>query len=560
MARLSILLLVVMTVLAGCAQAPDVTLPISFMIFGDPAEKAAYEHLVTSFAERRPDIHVKLMHIPSQSDYRKRLGLDFSAGTPADIVLLNYRRYGNFAAKGVLEPLGGYLSRSTVITETDFYPQSIEPFYWRGQLMCIPQNLSSLVIYYNKELFDAAGLPYPEDDWTWDDFLRTAKKLTRDSDGDGSIDQYGVGLEPNLIRLAPFIWQNEGDIVFNPDAPTRLTLDKPEATEAMQWFVDLQVKHQVVPNAVEEQAEDSESRFQHGRTAMFFDSRRAVPTLREAAAFDWDVAPLPRGEQRASVLHADAYCMAAQTQHKDAAWDFIEFANSVEGQTIVAASGRTVPSLQTVAQSPIFGQPDAKPEHNNVFLDAIPHLRRVPVTANWVDVEEVVDSELKRAFYGEVSVEEAIATANTRTIEFLKLTASVPLSSSADNTAQMESEEDKLPACAASALAVPVPADFPRPIKLIAGARVLQQYTYPQQSKYYLLAVAPATLEQAASFYREQLPEEGYTVSPGDAEPGEIDLVIEGQGLQANLRLGSPANCPEATLIEILHQDKVGGS
>jgi multiple sugar transport system substrate-binding protein len=79
---------------------------ISFMIFGDTAEKAAYERLVADFARGHPQIQVTLVHIPSQSDYRKRLGVDFAAGTPANIVLLNYRRYAAFAAKGVLEPLG----------------------------------------------------------------------------------------------------------------------------------------------------------------------------------------------------------------------------------------------------------------------------------------------------------------------------------------------------------------------------------------------------------------------------------------------------------------------
>ena len=73
-------------------------------------------------------------------------------------MLLNYRRYAAFAAKGALEPLGPYLARSTVIRETDFYPQAMEPFRWHGTLMCIPQNLSSLVVYYNRDLFDRDGV------------------------------------------------------------------------------------------------------------------------------------------------------------------------------------------------------------------------------------------------------------------------------------------------------------------------------------------------------------------------------------------------------------------
>ena len=106
---------------------------VSFMIFGDPAEKAAYEDLVDAFEAKQPEIDVKLIHIPGQSDYRKRLATDFAGGTPADITLINYRRYASFAAKGVLEPLGAYLAKSTVIKEADFYPEAIQPFYLEGQ-------------------------------------------------------------------------------------------------------------------------------------------------------------------------------------------------------------------------------------------------------------------------------------------------------------------------------------------------------------------------------------------------------------------------------------------
>ena len=128
------------------------------MIFGDPAEKAAYEGLVAAFEAKQAEIDVSLIYVPDQRDYRKRMGADFAAGTPADIVLINYRRYAAFAARGVLEPLAPYLDASNVIKESEFYPELTQPFYWHGKLMCIPQNLSSLVVYYNKRLFDEAGI------------------------------------------------------------------------------------------------------------------------------------------------------------------------------------------------------------------------------------------------------------------------------------------------------------------------------------------------------------------------------------------------------------------
>jgi multiple sugar transport system substrate-binding protein len=105
------------------------------------------------------------------------------------------------------------------------------------------------VVYYNKNLFDQAGVAYPQAGWSWDDFLKAAQALTKDTNGDGATDQYGVGTELEAIRLAPFVWQNGGEIVDDPAKPTRLALDTPAATEAFQWFVDLQVKHHVAPDA-----------------------------------------------------------------------------------------------------------------------------------------------------------------------------------------------------------------------------------------------------------------------------------------------------------------------
>ncbi len=322
------------------------------MVFGDPAELAAYQSLVAAFEEVHPEIAVELIHIPSSSDYRLRLGADFAAGDPADVVLINYRRYAPFAAAGVLEPLAPYLRRSEVISDSDFFPQATDPFRWRGQLMCIPQNISSLVVYYDRDLFDAAGVPYPSDDWTWDEFLAAATALTRDLDGDGVIDQYGLGTEASIFRLAPFVWGNGGELVVLESGlrPIRLALDSRAAREAVEWFVALQTEHGVVPDAVAEAAEDSQSRFLNGRTAMYLDSRRLTPTARAIDGFEWDVAALPRGIEAAGILHSDAYCMAAATEDKEAAWTFIEFANSPLGQTIVAGSGRTVPSLIDVAR------------------------------------------------------------------------------------------------------------------------------------------------------------------------------------------------------------------
>ena len=383
---------------------------VTFSIWGDLAEKAAYEQLVAAFNQRQPGLAVTLTHTPGQNDYLRRVTADFAGGAPADLILLNYRRFATYVARGALQPVAPYLAGSMLLQRDAFYPQVLSAFTYNGQLIGIPQNASSLVIYYNKGLFDRAGLPYPKAGWTWDDFLLAAQALTR------GTEQYGVGIEPSLIRLAPFIWQNGGDIVDNPAAPTRLTLDRPASAAAVQWFVDLQVRHKVAPDAVQHSAEDDESRFLNSRTAMFFDSRRAVPTLRAIQDFDWDVAPLPAGQDRASILHSDAYFLTAASRNKPAAWTFMEYANSPEGQVFIAQTGRTVPSIRAVAESPVFLEPAAKPVSSRVFLDAIPIIRPTITIDTTEQIENLVNNELQRAFFEQATVADAIATATARTV------------------------------------------------------------------------------------------------------------------------------------------------
>lgn len=407
-------------VLAGCT-AVDEPPAVTFMVFGDPAEREAYQSLVDAFHRAHPDIRVEMTHVPSPRDYRTRLTTEYAAGTPPDISLMNYRRFGAFAAKDLLEPLTSYLAQSDLIQAGDFFPIAIDSFTWDGEIMCLPQNISSLVVYYNQDLFDAASLPYPADGWTWETFVDTAVALTRDTDGDGVTDQYGLGAEPSLFRLAPFIWQNNGYLVDDNNNPTALHTTVAPSQQALDWFVALQTEHHVVPDRVAETAQDSESRFVAGTTAMYLNSRRGTPTYREIEAFTWDVAPLPRRQKEAGILHSDGYCLSALAANKEAAWTFIEFANSPTGQSLIAASGRTVPSLTAVAESDAFLNPDQPPARSRVWLDTADTLQRVPLISTWEEIERVASQEIERAFYGDISAAEAANNAAIRTEEYFLL-------------------------------------------------------------------------------------------------------------------------------------------
>ena len=411
----SVVALLALTVALGACGSPPATssgdASIQLMLFGDPTETAGYNKLIESFAATDPGVAVELIPVAKQDDLLAKLTTSFAGGNPPDTFLVNYRSYGQFAEQDALEPVQSYLDASEEIAEDEFAPTALEAFrYDGGALTCMPQNVSSLEVYYNADLFDQAGLDPPAQGWTWDDFLAAAKALT---DGD----QYGVGVEPSLIRLAPFVWSAGGEMVDDPADPTTLALNEAAARKGLNFFLDLQLEHQVAPPEKQELSLDSETRFMQGKLGMYLDSRKAVPGLRTIEDFEWDVAPLPiaPGGEQATILHGDAYCMSKASANKDAAWKFIEFAMSQEGQEILAESGRTVPSRLDVAESDAFLESDQPPASSSVFVEQIPSIRSVPHTAAWSQVEKEGDNLLAAVFYGRVDRDKGIGDLISKT-------------------------------------------------------------------------------------------------------------------------------------------------
>ena len=432
--------LVVAVLLAACGgpgpgpqgTAPSPTTPagspaphgaaLTVMVYGDPADQQAYQDLVAAYQQLDPAAQIALIPVGTQADYENRLTADFAAGTPADVVLVNYRRFYEYESRGLLTPIGPYLAASRVLSATDFYRLALTPYYHGRTLVCLPQSASAQVMYYNRALFDQAGLPYPTARWSWDDFLAAAQALTRDTDGDGQLDVYGFGTEVTFPALIPYLWQRQVTVVDNVLLPRRLELNQPPGPLALQWLADLQLKYHVAPDAAAEAAESSESRFLNGRLGMYFNSRRGVAAYRAVADLDWDVAPLPSYKGRhTTTLTSDGYCLTTAAPDPAAAWRFIEFAASEVGQTLLARTGRVGPSLISVAESPVFLDPTQRPASAQVFLDALDSAWPLPPHQNWNEIEEIMTDEVQQAFYGRATVAEVIAAAIFRTEEFFKV-------------------------------------------------------------------------------------------------------------------------------------------
>lgn len=371
--------------------------PIVVQVKAEPEEAAVYRSLVTAY-DGSGGGDVELVAV-GRKDHLTRLSTSFASGNAPDVFLINYREYAQFVQRGAVEPIGPLLAEQGV-NRSDYYEEPLRAFTYDGDLQCMPQNISSLVVYWNTDLFEAAGVEAPKAGWTWEEFAQTARALTK-----GGVK--GVGIDPSITRMAPLVWSAGGDIVDDPAKPTRTTLHEPKARAALQSVVDL-IRSGVTPTKEELASQGLEEQFMTGKVAMFMSSRVEVPALREQRDLAFDVAALPSLGTPASVLHSDAYCISSSSRHKEAAARFVAYAVGQQGQTVTALGGRTVPSLRSVATSPAFLSPERAPASSQVFLDAVPLLRHTPVTPVWPEVEDVIGTQLQRAFEDGVPLDEVL--------------------------------------------------------------------------------------------------------------------------------------------------------
>lgn len=380
---------------AGAGMKGTITVAAS----GGEGEIKALQSVADAFMSTNPGTTVKLDTVAQAGEMIAKLTAAFVAGNAPDVFLANYRRLGGLASKGVIEEVVGGDTSS-------LYEKPLEAFRFDGKLLCLPSNASSMVVYYNTALFTKAGVPAPKADWSWATMLATAKALKAKGIS-------AIGFETALIRLAPFVWSNGGEIADAEIKPTMVDLSSSAARQAIQFLLDLQKTGQ---SATDRAAQEPESAFTAGKTAMYLDSRRAVPGFRKAKGLAFDVAGVPTKKQAVSVLHSDGYCVTKSSTNKALARAFARFAVTGDGAKLLAASGRTVPEMRSVANSESFLAPHKAPKSSKVWLDQLANVRPLPQSANWNEAEEFTEEVLVQLFAGKLTIDKAIAqiTAGTK--------------------------------------------------------------------------------------------------------------------------------------------------
>ena len=206
--------------------------------------------------------------IPVPGDYDVKLATMLAGGVPPDLFYLSQEYAATYAARGALLDLTSMVEADDhPATRLDgYYPGVLGAYRHRGRLYGLPWIAQPVIVYCNVGLFRTAGEPLPDRNWNWDRFVAAARRLTRDNDGDGRVDQWGFVLNgwPPWLMWA---WQNGADLV---DASTRrVQLDDPRVIEALDTYAGLIHVHRAAPPLSLVSESGFSDLFRSGRVAMF---------------------------------------------------------------------------------------------------------------------------------------------------------------------------------------------------------------------------------------------------------------------------------------------------
>jgi multiple sugar transport system substrate-binding protein len=277
--------------------------------------------------------------------------------------------YPDWQSRGVLLNLQPYIDKTPGFLD-GFYPATLENYQRTDGYYGMPRDFQTIVMFYNKDMFDAAGVAYPAAGWTYDDFRQTAKKLILDSNNDGTTEQWGFGTDLWDMELfwSSAIWAHGGEIV-NAER-TKTLLGEPKGREAWQMIDDIIHVDKSMPD-IDTAAQFGYDLFAAGKVAMWPIGHWVVPEY-SVLGFKWDVAPMPSGPAgQATSANSAGFVVSKDTKHPEESWKFIQYALGPTGQASLTELGFAIPVLKSVAESPVFLEQKSVQINQKVFLDSM---------------------------------------------------------------------------------------------------------------------------------------------------------------------------------------------
>jgi multiple sugar transport system substrate-binding protein len=392
------------------AEAPPAAAPsgeqvnLTFSVWGDPEELRILQEIADAFHEENPNVSVTVT-VSDWDTYWDKLQTQLAGGTPPDVFAMDAPLYPDYQSRGVLMNLQPLIERDNFALD-GYYEQSLVCYQTDEGYYGLPRDIQPSVMYYNKDMFDAAGVPYPDESWTWDDVITYGQELTQDTDSDGTVDQYALWADLWDMELlwGSMIWQFGGEIV--DENYTQTLLAGEDAMEAWRVIEQMIFEYGIMPTpSVAEQFGDP---FESGNVAMTPAGHWVVP-LYSNVDFAWDVAPLPQGDERASMVNSVGFVIGKDTRYPEEAWDFLKFLVGEPGQSRVTSLGLGVPTLMDIANSDAYLQQESAPINHALFLEAMDYAKVKPCFRGYDEWGTVFGDGMYSIWLGEAELEATLA-------------------------------------------------------------------------------------------------------------------------------------------------------
>ncbi len=357
------------------------------------------ETIVAAFEDENPGITVDVTTLP-YADYGTALQTDLAAGTVSDVFDLEFANFAQLAADGVLAQLE--------VSSPDAYrPSLLEAYQSDGTQYALPSSFSNVVLYYNAELFDAAGLDYPSADWTWEDERAAAEALTDEEAG-----VWGDHQPVSFYEFYKALAQNGGE--FLSEDGTSVAFNSPEGIEAAEWLVEK--SGTVMPTIEQGQGtpDFDTNLFKEGKLGMLHTGIWVFGALADVP-FTWDIAVEPGNTQQASATFSNAVGVSANSENVEAATKWAEFLTSSDAMVDVRLeSGWELPPISDEAKLSAYLEQET-PANRQAVFDSLENIALPPVVAEGqTEMQDIMTEELVEAQAGRKSVEEALSSAEER--------------------------------------------------------------------------------------------------------------------------------------------------
>lgn len=415
-----------LALLAGCASlpgdAPGKTI-LRIATWGGASEEDEFtrtiKRLWRDFEAENPGVEIREEKIPGSQEYVAKMLLSNVAGTEPDIMSLDASSAAVFINNNVLADLTPYIEQDPEFSLEDYWPNVVGIARRGSSLYAIPGDFTPMVVYYNKRLFDRAGVPYPKDDWTFDDFVRTARAVQTPQSGKGA--KWGFKFDNWMPGWIIWVWAAGGDVLSPDGSKAAGYLDSPRTVAAVKFISDLVNRYGVAPS-LSQVAAGGVNPFLNGDAAMEVAGHWEMVGIKNSTKLkveDIGIAPWPSETGRkVTVMYEVGFAMSRRAKNPGLAWKLIKFLTSRRYQSVYQQTGIAVAARKDVARERAKGN-----QLEQKFLEIVPSAR--PPWGASVEGYDFVETEgpkmMNRVLNREVTPEQALREMVRRVDGYFKI-------------------------------------------------------------------------------------------------------------------------------------------